>query len=196
MQTLASPYGNEAGLIARYIGTGYENVKVVADAIQEVIHLSDNMSVVFDFVASKEAFEAFILNPDFLQFLTDNTENFSDLAALISDMSVSYTTKNDPEFTGMVTLGSRAVKKEEIYFTGTTPVVGSTNLQTHTLDASKIISITGAIHKVDGTVEAISSISGSPLRVICDADYLRVTTHADSVGYASRPFDVTVTVKE
>jgi len=196
MRSGANPYNNEAGLIDKYIGTAYEHVKTVAGALTEIKHLSENMQTIYDFAATKDAFEAFTQNPDFLQWLIDNEENFEDLVELMTTALEGYASLSGSNFTGFVSLGENSTPIKQLYLTNTTPVIGSTEIWEHKLNPVKIIGIQGTVHKLNGEIEAIGSTTNDLIRLWCDAEYIRMFIGETATQYGNRPFHVILTYIE
>lgn len=195
MQTGMSPYGNEAGLVDKFIGTAYDHVKTVADAIAQVRHVSENMQSVYDFAAVKDALAAFIENPDFLPWLEANQENLGDLSALLASMLEEHAKLDGAEFTGFVKLGEDAPAIKQVIFSDATPVVGASNIWEHGVNPSQIIGISGSITTSTGRIETLNSES-EKVQVWCDSQYLRMLVAEDAVAYANRPFNIVLTIKQ
>lgn len=195
MQTGMSPYGNEAGLVDKFIGTAYEHVKTVADAIAQVRHVSENMQSVYDFAAVKDALQAFIDNPDFITWLEDNQENFGDLSALLNSMLLEHAKLTGANFTGFVKLGEAAPAIKQVIFSDVTPVVGASNIWEHSVNPSRIIGISGSITASNGRIETLNSES-EKVQIWCDSQYLRMLVAEDATAYANRPFNVVLTITQ
>ena len=192
MQTGMSPYGNEAGLVDKFIGTAYDHVKTVSEAIAQVKHLSENMQSIYDFSATKEALEAFIANPDFLTWLQDNQDTLEDLSGLLTSLVQDYATLAGANFTGFVRLGERGLATKQLYLNDNSPVIGASNIWEHELSMSKIVSISGTIITSDGKVEALTA-EGANAKIWCDAQYLRMSVDEEATTYGNRPFHVIIT---
>lgn len=195
MRSGANPYTNEAGLIDTYIGTAYENVKAVAGALLLIKHISENMESVYDFAASKDAFEAFIQNPDFLQWLIDNKETLDDLSGLLASLVQDYAPLAGASFTGFTQFGERGVALKHVYFTGNTPVIGSTNIWEHGINPSKVVGMQGVVYGLHGQIHTIDSQSEDVL-IYLDDTYMRVDVAAEAVDFGNRPFNVILTIIE
>lgn len=192
MRTAMNPYNNEAGLVDKFIGTAYDNVKIVADAIAQVKHLSENMQSVYDFAATKDALEAFIENPDFLTWLQDNQTTLEDLSALLASLVLDYAPLAGANFTGFTRLGERGIATKQLYLKDNSPVIGASNIWEHELSMSRIVSITGTIITSDGKVEALTA-DGVNAKIWCDATYLRMSIGEEATTYGNRPFHVIIT---
>lgn len=195
MRTSANPYLNEAGLIQKYIGPAYEHVKAVSDSLALIRFISENMQSIYDFAATKDAFEAFTENPDFLPWLIANQDNLEELSTLLASLVQDYAPKVSPKFTGFSQMGVRAAHTQDVLISGTTPAVGSTNIWPHTVDPSKIIAINAVVHSLHGEVEALTGL-GDKVRVWCDDENLRVQVNPNEPDYGNRPFFVTLTIME
>ena len=192
MQTGMSPYGNEAGLVDKFIGTAYDHVKTVSEAISQVKHLSENMQSIYDFAATKEALEAFITNPNFLTWLQDNQDTLEDLSGLLASLVQDYAALAGANFTGFVRLGERGLATKQLYLNDNSPVIGASNIWEHELSMSKIVSISGTIITSDGKVEALTA-DGANVKIWCDAQYLRMSVDEEAMTYGNRPFHVIIT---
>ena len=195
MRSGANPYNNEAGLIDTYIGTAYENVKAVAGALPLIKHISENMETVYDFAASKDAFEAFIENPDFLEWLDDNKETLDDLSGLLASLVQDYAPLAGASFTGFTQLGERGVALKHVHFTGNTPVVGSTNIWEHEVNPSKVVGMQGVVYGLHGQIHTIDSQNEDVL-IYLDDTYLRMVVSAEAADFGNRPFNVILTIIE
>ena len=195
IRTGVNPYNNEAGLIDKYIGTAYEHVKTVSEAIALIRHLSENMQGIYDFAASKEAFEAFIENPDFLTWLEDNKETLDDLSGLLASLVQDYAPLAGAEFTGFVKLGENGMGIKHVHLSGSSPVIGASNIWEHGVNPSKIVSINGSITTSAGNIEALDAESDT-IRIWCDATHLRMSVAEDATAYGNRPFNVILTIIE
>lgn len=192
MRTAMNPYNNEAALVDKFIGTAYDHVKTVSDAIEQVKHLSENMQSVYDFTATKDALEAFIENPDFLTWLQDNQETLEDLSGLLESLVQDYAPLEGANFTGFTQLGERGVATKQLYLNDNSPVIGATNIWEHELSMSRIVSISGTIITSDGKVEALTA-DGVNAKIWCDAQYLRMSVGEEATTYGNRPFHVIIT---
>ena len=195
MHPTPNPYGNEAGLIDKFIGTAYEHVKAVAAELPKIKHISDNMQAVFDFAAALEVMEAFTENPDFLTWLQDNEQNLESLATDLSSLVQDYAPLAGASFTGFVKIGDRGVGIKHIYLSGSTPVIGAENVWPHLVDPSKIVGIQGTVTSLHGEIVALSA-EGTNVKVWADATYLRVSVGEEAVDYGNRPFNVILTIIE
>ena len=195
MRSGANPYTNEAGLIDTYIGTAYENVKAVSEKLPEITHLSENMQAIYDFAAAKDAFEAFIQNPDFLQWLIDNEDTLGDLSGLLASLVQNYAPLAGASFTGFTQLGERGVALKHVHFTGNTPVVGSTNILEHEVNPSKVVGMQGVVYGLNGQIHTIDS-RNEDVMIYLDNTYLRMAVSAESVNFGNRPFNVILTIIE
>lgn len=195
MRSGANPYNNEAGLIDTYIGTAYENVKTVVGALPLIKHISENMEGVYDFTASKDAFEAFIQNPDFLQWLIDNKETLGDLSGLLASLVQDYAPLAGASFTGFTQLGERGVALKHVHFTGNTPVIGATNIWPHEINPSKVVGIQGVVYGLHGQILSIDTRSEDVL-IYLDDTYLRMDVDSMAVDFGNRPFNVILTIIE
>jgi len=195
MRTGMNPYGNEAGLVDKFIGTAYEHVKTVADAIALVRHVSENMQAVHDFAATKEALEAFIENPDFLTWLEDNKDTLDDLSGLLASLVQDYAPLAGAEFTGFVKLGENGAAIKHVHLSGSSPVIGASNIWEHGVNPSKIIGISGSITLSNGRIQTLNSES-EMVQIWCDSQYLRMLVDEEAVAYGNRPFNVILTIIE
>lgn len=195
MRNSSNPYLNESGLIQKYIGTAYDHVKNVSESIALIRFISENMQSVYDFAATKDAFEAFLENPDFLPWLIANQDNLEELSTLLASLVQDYAPKVSPKFTGFSQMGTRAADTQDVLISGTTPAIGSTNIWPHTVDPSKIVGIRAVVHSLHGEVEAMTNL-GDKVRVWCDDENLRVQVNAEATDYGNRPFFVTLTIME
>lgn len=195
MRSGANPYTNEAGLIDKYIGTAYENVEAVAGALPLIKHISENMESVYNFAASKDTFEAFIQNPNFLQWLIDNKETLDDLSGLLASLVQDYAPLSGANFTGFTQLGERGVALKHVHFTGNTPVIGSTNIWEHEINPSKVVGMQGVVYGLHGQIHTIDSQNEDVL-IYLDDTYLRVAVAAEAVDFGNRPFNVILTIIE
>lgn len=189
-----NPYTNQAGLLEKHLGTGYQHVKAVSEALVDVRHLSNNMEQIHELYMAIPAMQAFVDNEDFLPWLQDNADNLEDLSQLLGDTLVTYAQLTElAEFSNFVRLGELAASKKEKYFNITNPIIGSSNAVVHELSADKIIGIHAVVHKLHGDIEVLGSVSGSVSRVWVDATHLRLEVHEDGSAYASRPVHVNLT---
>lgn len=195
MRSGMNPYNNEAGLIDKYIGTAYEHVKTVSEAIKLVQHVSENMQAIYDFAASKEAFDAFLENPDFLTWLEENKENMDDLSGLLASLVQDYAQLAGANFTGSVKLGSRGVAIQHVHLSGNTPVIGATNIWPHGVSISKIVGISGVVLGLHGEIESFNG-STENVKIWCDDENLRIQVHPEATDYGNRPFNVILTIIE
>lgn len=196
MQPSANPYTNENGLIQKYIGTAYENVRTVAAAMEMIKFLSDNMQSIYDFAAAKEGFEAFNLNPDFLQWLIDNKDTLDALSLDLSSLVQDYAPLAGADFIGYTKLGLKAARTKEVHLSGNTPALGATMLWPHNENPAKIVGISGVVHKSDGIIEALGNVLGNSTYARCDADHFRLSTEENAIGCSRRPFFATLVVIE
>ena len=195
MRTAMNPFNNEGGLVDKYIGTAYDNVKIVADGIAQVKHLSENMQAVYDFAATKDAFASFLVNPDFLTWLEDNKETLDNLSGLLASLVEDYAPLAGAEFTGFVKLGANGIGIKQVFLTGSSPVIGATNIWEHGVNPSKIVGIAGSITTSAGNVEALTPDSVNA-KIWCDATHLRMTIGEEATAYGNRPFHVILTIIE
>lgn len=195
MRTAMNPYNNEAALVDKFIGTAYDHVKTVSDAIEQVKHLSENMQSVYDFATTKDALEAFLENPDFLPWLEANQETLEDLSALLASLVVDYAALAGAEFTGFVKMGEAGVGIKQVYLTGNSPVIGATNIWLHNSNPSKIIGISGSIVTSAGNIEALTP-DGVNAKIWCDPTHLRMQIGEEATAYGNRPFHVILSIIE
>lgn len=195
MQTGMSPYGNEAGLVDKFIGTAYEHVKIVANAIAKVQHVSENMEAVYNFAATQAAMEAFTENPDFLTWLEDNKDTLDDLSGLLASLVEDYAPLAGATFTGFVKFGANGVGIRHVYFSNVSPVIGSTNIWPHGVNPTKIVGISGTITDLNGNIQALTSESAN-VKIWCEALNLRMEVDAEAVDFGNRPFHVILTIIE
>lgn len=196
MRSGMNPYNNEAGLVDKFIGTAYEHVKNVSESIPVVRHVSENMEAVHDFTSTKDVFEAFIENPDFLTWLQANEETLENLSSLLASLVQEYVRQDEGTFTGFVRLGEQGLARKEVSFSGSTPVIADEAVWAHSLDPSKIVGIQGVVRLAGNVVEALGSLESSPVRVWCDGTYMRLSVAEEAVDYASRPFTVILSYME
>lgn len=196
MRSGMNPYNNEAGLVDKFIGTAYEHVKNVSESIPVVRHVSENMEAVHDFTSTKDVFEAFIENPDFLPWLQANEETLENLSSLLASLVQEYVRQDEGTFTGFVRLGEQGLARKEVSFSGSTPVIGDEAVWAHSLDPSKIVGIQGVVRLAGNVVETLGSLESSPVRVWCDGTYMRLSVAEEAVDYASRPFTVILSYME
>lgn len=195
MRSGANPYNNEAGLIDKYIGTAYDNVKIVADAIAKVQHVSENMEAVYNFAATQAAMEAFTENPDFLTWLEDNKDTLDDLSGLLASLVQDYAPLAGAEFTGFVKFGANGVGIRHVHLSDFSPVIGSTNIWPHGVNPTKIVGISGTIIDLNGNVQALTSESAN-VKIWCEAINLRMQVDAEAEDFGNRPFNVILTIIE
>ena len=195
MRNSSNPFMNESGLIQKYLGTAYDNVKAVAEKLKEIQHLSDNMESIYDFASAKEAFEAFLENPDFLQWLIDNKESLDDLSELLASLVQNYAPLAGASFTGFTQLGERGIATKQVHFSGSTPVIGATNIWPHGVSISKIVGISGVVLGLHGEVESFSGETVK-VRIWCDDENLRIAVDEEATDWGNRPFNVILTIIE
>jgi hypothetical protein len=193
MKTIASPYGNEAELIDRFIGSAYDNVKLVAGNMDQIKHVSENMQGVFDFAASAEVMEAFTSNPAFLQWLIDNETNIENLSTLLASTVVDYAPLAGANFTGFVKLGEAAPAVKQKLITITSPIIGMADGWVHGLTQAKIVGISSTVTDVSGNMVPVPSVAGSLIRLWVDATHVRLETAGLGTAYANRPVNVLFT---
>jgi hypothetical protein len=196
MQTNASPYGNEAGLIDKFIGTAYENVKAVAADIEKIKHVSDNMQAVYDFSGSMEVMEAFTDNPAFLQWLVDNEQNIEDLSGMLATLMADYAVLAGANFTGYTKLGELAPAVKTKLIQVTSPIIGMADGWAHGLRLAKIVGITSTVTSISGEMTPVPFVSGSMVKLWVDATHVRLSTNELGVDFANRPVNILLTYIE
>ena len=195
MRTGMNPFNSEAGLVDKFIGTAYDNVKIVADAIAKVQHVSENMEAVYNFAATQAAMEAFVENPDFLTWLEDNQTTLNDLSGLLADLVQDYAPLAGANFTGFVRLGANGVGIRHVYLSNFSPVIGSTNIWPHGVNPTKIVGISGTITDLNGNIHALTSESEN-VKIWCEAINIRMEVDLEALDYGNRPFHIILTVIE
>ena len=195
MRTGMNPYNNEAALVDKFIGTAYDHVKTVSDAIAKVQHVSENMEAVYNFAGTQAAMEAFVQNPDFLTWLEDNKDTLDDLSALLASLVLEYARLDGTNFTGFVKFGANGVGIRHVYLSDMSPVIGATNIWPHGVNPTKIVGISGTITDLNGNIHALSSDSDN-VKIWCEALNLRMQVDVEALDFGNRPFNVILTVIE
>jgi hypothetical protein len=191
MHNSMNPSTNQAGLLERYLGTGYQHVKTVSERIAEVRHLSENMESMHELYMAIPVMQAFVTNPEFLPWLEENKDALEDLSELLGTTLELHARLDEPaEFETYVRLGTNGIARQEAFWSLTSPIIGSSNGVEHNLSADKIIDISGVVHKLGGEIEKVGFLSGSPLRVWVDSTHIRMSVEDEATSYAARPVHV------
>jgi hypothetical protein len=186
---------NQAGLVDDMVGDAYDTVKRVADALAYVTHVSQNLETVFGVSQSLPVLEAFINDPSFLTFLTDNMDDLAALSAAYATLYHNTVKLNvaTSQITGYVALGTGAPMIKQKVVTGTTPVPSAYALYNLGLGGdftnNRILSFDVIVSMSDGTRRNIDASMGAWF----SETQLRLFCHDDATIFGNRPFTCLIT---
>ncbi len=189
---------NQAGLVDNMIGDAYDVVKSVAEALPQVVHVSQNLETIFEVSEGLAGVQAFIEDGDFITFLQTNMSDLSDLGDAYQGL-YNNTVKLDAassQVEGFVALGTDAPMIKQKVITGTTPVVAAYSYYNLGLgggfDTGRILGYQVIVALSDGTRRDIATsmdawFTETQLRLFC---------RDDAETFGNRPFTCLVTYTE
>lgn len=175
MHTSMNPAFNQSGLVDRYLGEAYKNVRLVADALPWLNKLAANPEELIELAKALPSIHLFIQNPDFMTWLEDNQALLADLNDMVNAISVDV------------------VRQKQV--TGIIPRPGYTTYFAQPIfDTSKIVGISGVIRRQNGSV--IPLVGSAGLTIWTDAVSLYVKNTSLGADIGDLPFTALISYGE